>query len=77
MYDEEGPNMKNPAARNRPIDVPSLNNPNQVFDIYRESDIDVNHIEDFSKGEDKKNSKEYDYANMDLERKESKPTQKN
>ena len=46
--------------------MPSLNNPNHVFDIYRESDSDVNYIEDFSKGEAKKNSKEY--ANMDLEK---------
>ena len=59
---------KKPAARNRPIEVPSLNNPNHVFDIYGESDSHVNHIEDFSKGEDKRNSKEYDYANMDLEK---------
>ena len=49
--------------------MPSLNNPNHVFDIYRESDSDVNYIEDFSKGEAKKNSKEYDYTNMDLEKK--------
>ena len=46
--------------------MPSLNNPNHVSDIYGESDSDVNCIEDFSKGEDKRNSKEYDYANMDL-----------
>ena len=48
--------------------MPSLNNPNHVFEIYGESDSDVNCIEDFSKGEDKRNSKEYDYANMDLEK---------
>ena len=48
--------------------MPSLNNPNHVFDIYRESDSDVNYIEDFSNGEAEKNSKEYDYANMDLEK---------
>ena len=59
---------KKPAARNRPIEVPSLNNPNHVFDIYGESDSDVNYIEDFSKGEDKRNSKEYDYTIMDLEK---------
>ena len=68
MYDEECPNIKKPAARNRPIEVPSLNNPIHVFDIYGESDSDINYIEDFSKGEDKMNSKEYDYANMDLEK---------
>ena len=48
--------------------MPSLNHPNHVFDIYGESDSDVNYIEDFSKGENKRNSKEYDYANMDLEK---------
>ena len=48
--------------------MPSLNNPNHVFDIYGESDSDVNYIEDFSKGEDKRNSKEYDYANMDMKK---------
>ena len=41
--------------------MPSLNNPNHVFDIYGESDSDVNYIEDFLKGEAKKNS-------MDLEK---------
>ena len=68
LYDEKGPNEKKPAARNRPIEVPSLNNPKYVFDIYGESDSDVIYIEDFSKGEARKNSKEYDYANMDLEK---------
>ena len=68
LYDEEDLNEKKPAARNRPIEVPSLNNPNHVFDIYGESDSDVNYIEDFSKGEDKKNSKEYDYINMDVKK---------
>ena len=67
-YDEEGPNGKKSAVRNWLIEVPSLNNPNHVFDINGESDTDVNYFEDFSKGEDKRNSKEYDYANMDLEK---------
>ena len=69
LYDEEGPNEKKPAARNRPIEVPSLNNPNHVFDIYGVSDSDVIYIEDFWKGEARKNSKEYDYTNMDLGKK--------
>ena len=68
LYDEKGPNEKKPDARNRPIEVPSLNNPNHVFDIYGEPDSDVIYIEDFSKGEARKNSKEYDYTNMDLEK---------
>ena len=59
---------KKPAARNWPIEVPSLNNPNQVFDIYGESGSDVKHIEDFSKGEHKKNSKDYDYTNTDVKK---------
>ena len=48
--------------------MPSLNNPNHVFDIYGESDSDIIYIEDFLKGEARKNCKEYDYANMDLEK---------
>ena len=68
LYNEEGPNEKKPAARSRPIEVPSLNNPNHVFDTYGESGSDVKHIEDFSKGEDKKNSKEYDYTNTDVKK---------
>ena len=59
---------KKPAVRNRPIEVPSLNNPNHVFDTYGESNSDINYIEDFSKGEEKKNSKEYDYTNMDVKK---------
>ena len=64
---------KKPAARNRPIEVPSLNNPNHVFDIYGESDSDFNYNEDFSKGEARKKSKEYVYANMDLEKEGKQP----
>ena len=48
--------------------MPSLNNPNHVFDTYGESDSDVIYIEDFSKGEARKNSKEHDYTNMNLEK---------
>ena len=68
LYDEKGPNEKKPAARIRPIEVPSQNNPNHVFDIYGESHSDVIYIEDFSKGEARKNSKEHDYTNMDLKK---------
>ena len=68
LYDEKGPNEKKPAARIRPIEVPSLNNPNHVFDIYGEPDSDVIYIEDFSKGEARKNSREHDYTNMDLKK---------
>ena len=78
MYDEEDPNEKKPAAKNRPIEVPSLNNPNHVFDTYGETGSDVERIEDFFKGENKKNSNEYDYTLIWMwKRKESKPTYEN
>ena len=32
---------KSLLRENRPIEVPSLNNPNHVFDIYEESGSDV------------------------------------
>ena len=65
LYDEEGPNVKKPAARKRPIEVPSLNNPYHVFDTYGETGSDVEHIEDFWKGKNQRNSKEDDYTNTD------------
>ena len=68
LYEEEVPNEKKPSARNKPIEVPSLNNPNHVFDTYGESDSDVLYVEEFLKGEARKNSKEYNYTNMDLEK---------
>ena len=66
-----------PAVRNRPIEVPSLNNPNHIFNIYGKSCSDVDYIEDFLKGEDKKNSKEYDYTNMDVKKEGKQSTYKN
>ena len=71
LYDEKDPNEKKPVARNRLIEEPSLNNPNHVFEMYEESCSDVDHLEDFLKGENEKNSKEDNYTNMD-EKKEGK-----
>ena len=71
LNDEEGPNDKKPAARNRLIEEPSLNNLNHVFEEYKEFGSDVDYIEDSLKGENKKNSKEENYTNMD-EKKERK-----
>ena len=71
LYDEEGPNGKKPAAENRLIEEPTLNNLNHVYELYKESGSDNDHIEDSLKGENKKNSKEEDYTNMD-EKKEGK-----
>ena len=67
LYNEKDPNEKKPVARNRLIEEPSLNNPNHVFELYKESGSDVDYIEDSLKGENKKNSKEDDYTNMDEE----------
>ena len=60
--------MKKPAARNKLIEEPSLNNLNHVFEVYEESGSDIDYIEDSLKGENKKNSKEDTYTNMDEER---------
>ena len=65
LYDEEGTNKKKPAAKNRLIEELPLNNLNHVFEVYEESGSDIDNIEDSLKGENKKNSKEENYTNMD------------
>ena len=77
LYDEKGPNKKKPAARNRPIEVPSLNNPNHVFDIYGESDSDVIYIVDFRREKQERTPKNTTTLTWIWKRKESKPTYKN
>ena len=57
--------------KNRLIEEPSLNNLYHVFKVYEESGSDVDYIEDYLKGENKRNSKEDNYTNMD-EKKEGK-----
>ena len=59
---------KKPAARNRLIEEPSLNNLNHVFDMYEESGSDVDYLEDVLKGDNKTNSKEDNCTNMDEEK---------
>ena len=54
--------------RNRLIEEPFLNNLNHDFEVYEESGSDVDYIEDSLKGENKKNSKEVNYTNMDVEK---------
>ena len=68
LYDEEGPNNKKPEAENRLIEEPTLNNLNQIYELYEESGSDNENIEDFVKGENKKNLKEKDYTNIDEEK---------
>ena len=65
LYNEEGPNEKKPAAKKRLIKEPTLNNLNHVFEVYEESGNEIDNIEDSLKGENKKNSKEENYINMD------------
>ena len=65
LYNEEGPNKKKPAVENRLIEEPTLNNLNHIYELYKESGSDNDHIEDSLKGENKQNSKEEDYTNMD------------
>ena len=64
LYNEEGPNNKKPAAENRFIEEPTLNNLNHIYELYKESGSDNENIEDFVKGENKKNLKEKDYTNI-------------
>ena len=63
--------MKKACFEKYIIEEPSLNNLNHVFEVYKESGSDVDYIEDSLKGENKKNSKEDNYTNMD-EKKEGK-----
>ena len=65
LNDEIGPNEKKPAAYNRPAEMPSLNNLKYEIDIYGETGNDYEHIEDFPKGKNKKNSKEHKYTKRD------------
>ena len=65
LNDEIGPNEKKPVAYNRPTEMPSLNNLKYEIDIYGETGNDPKHIEDFPKGENKKNSKEHKYTKKD------------
>ena len=71
LYDEEGPKDKKPAAENRLIEEPTLNNLNHVYELYKEFGSDNENIEVFVKGENRNNSKEKDYTNTD-EKKEGK-----
>ena len=68
LYNEEGPNNKKPAAENRLFEKPTQNNLYHVYELYEESDSDNENIADIVKRENKKNSKEKCYTNMDEEK---------
>ena len=71
LNDEAGPDEKKPVANNRPAEMPSLNNLKYEIDIYGETGSDPEHIEDFPKGKNEKNSKEHKYTKKE-EKKEGK-----
>ena len=68
LNDEIGPNEKKPVACNRPTEMPSVNNLKYEIDIYGETGNDSEHIEDFPKGKNKKNSKEHKYTKKDMKK---------
>ena len=65
LHEEEGPNNKKPAAKNRHFEESALNNFNHIYVLYEESGSDDKNIEEISKGENKKNTKQSSYTNMD------------
>ena len=65
LYNEEGPNNKNPAVKNRHFEEPTLINLNHVYKLYEDSGSDNENLEEIVKGENKKNSKERSYTNME------------
>ena len=62
LNDEAGPEEEKPVANNRPAEMPSLNNLKYEIDMYGETGSDPEHIEDFPKGKNEKNSKEHKYT---------------
>ena len=68
LYDEDGPNNKKPAVENRLIEEPTLNILNHINESYEESGSDNENVEDIVKGDNKMNSKEKSYTNMDDEK---------
>ena len=65
LYGEECPNNKKPIVKNRRFEEPTLNNLNHIYELYEESSSDNENIEKILKGENKKNSKERSYTNID------------
>ena len=69
LYEEEGPNDKKPAVKNRHFEKPALNNLNHVYKLYEESGSDNKNIEEIARGEKKKSMKESRYTIMDKDKK--------
>ena len=73
LYDEEGPNNKKPAAKNRCFEEPALNNLDHVYKLYKESGSDNKNIEEIMERTKRTRKKEATLIWI-KGRKESKPT---
>ena len=58
LNEEKGPKDKKPAAKNRPLERPSLGNLNHGSKMYEESGSENKNIEENKKGENEDNMKE-------------------
>ena len=57
--------IKSLQQKNRHFEEPTPNNLNHIYELYKESGSDNKNIEEIVKGENKKNSKERSYTNID------------
>ena len=64
MNEEKGQKDKKPAAKNRLFERPSLVNLNHSYKMYKESGSENDNVEENTKGENKKNTKELTYTNI-------------
>ena len=64
MNKEKGQKDKKAAAKNRPLERPSLVNLNHGSKMYEESGSENENIEEDKKGENEKNMKESTYTNI-------------
>ena len=64
MNDEEGPKDKMPPAKNRPLERPSLIDPNHGSKIYKESGSENESMEETEREKNTKNTKEIAYTNI-------------
>ena len=77
LYDEKGPNEKKPAARNRPIEVPSHHNPNHVLIFTGNLIVTSPTLKIFRREKQERIPKNTTTLTWIWKRKESKPTHKN
>ena len=64
MNKEEGPKDKKPAAKNRPLERPSLINLNHGSKIYKESGSENDNAEEIEREKNMKNTKEITYTKI-------------